>query len=40
LALTAGIAEADTNQERVAELVHLQTASKDGVVRLDEGGFR
>ena len=39
-ALIAGIAEADTNQERVAELVHLQTTSKDGVVRLDKGGFR
>jgi oligosaccharyltransferase complex subunit gamma len=40
LALISGIAKADTNQDRVAELVHLQTVSKDGVVRLDEGGFR
>ena len=40
LALLSSFSEAETNEERVAELVHLQSRSKDGVIRLDENGFR
>lgn len=36
----AGSAEADMNEDRVAELKHLQAKSQDGVIRMDDNRFR
>lgn len=40
VAAAVGAAEADTNGDRVADLLHMQSQSKDGVIRLDENNFR
>ncbi|XP_024371518.1 probable dolichyl-diphosphooligosaccharide--protein glycosyltransferase subunit 3B [Physcomitrium patens] len=34
------VSEADLNEDRVAELKHLRSQSKDGVIRLEESNFR
>lgn len=35
-----GLAEADRNEDRTAELLHLQSRSKDGVIRMTDNKFR
>lgn len=40
LALLCVASRAETNADRVAELVHLQSRAKDGVIRLDDSSFR
>lgn len=36
---TVGFAEGDRNEDRIAELVHLQSRSKDGVIRVTDNKF-
>jgi len=40
LLVSAALVGADSNEDRVADLLYMQSQSKDGVIRLDENNFR